>query len=321
MAYQTGSASTQLDFMTKLKDFAVANGWTQDEFDSGNSRMALHKSTVYVQMHWDGTDDIGLWQSLNFTGGQVPGNHPNDSGNIASPTGAITNGRRMNVRTNGPFISHHFFASGDYLYAVIQTAVGIWTNMGFGKLTKLGNWVGGEFAWATFYTEGGGTFLANNTNHSHIFDAACNVADVAACMHVEGLPNQGGTGKWGVFTNASVAPGNDDAAIARVSLFGGMRDGPYANSLSFFKLSAMQGFVPLIPIPAFYQRRDTTPDHLHPLGFLPDIRQLNIGRFVPEQEITIGPDTWIVFPMIQKLSVNSTVAKSGNGGIAIKKIV
>jgi hypothetical protein len=320
MSYQTGSATTQLDFMTKLKDFAVAAGWTQDEFDSGNSRMALHKSTVYVQMHWDGTNDIGLWQSLNFTGGQVPGNHPNDSGNIASPTGAITSGRRINTVTNGPYISHHFFASGDYLYACLQISVGTWVNMGWGKLTKLGNWTGGEFAFASFYAEGGGTFLPGNLNHSQIFDALCNVADVAACMHVEGLPGQGGTGKWGVFTGAGAAPGNDDAAVLRVSLVGSMRDGPYATSLAYFKLSAMQGFVPLIPIPAFYHRRDTTPDHFHPLGFMPDIRQLNIGRFNPEQEIVIGPDTWIVFPMIQKLHVSSSVAKSGNGGFAIKKI-
>lgn len=306
--------------MTKLKDFAVADGWTQDEFDTANDRMALHKSTVYVQFHWDNTDDIGVWQSLNFTGGQLPGNHPNDSGNIASPTGAVTNGRRWHVVSNGPFTSHHFFSNADSIYVALQTSAGQWRFLGFGKISKLGNWTGGEFLFATMAPAGGGAFVMSNASHTHGFDARCNTPDIAACMHVEGLPGQGGTGKWGVFAD-TLAPGNDDAAVARVGLIGGIRDGIIANGLGYFQVSYVQGFVPLLPIPAFYLRRDTTPDHFHPLGFLLDFRQLNIGRFVAEQEVLLGGDTWVIFPALAKINDGTSTPQTGNGGFAIRKIV
>lgn len=306
--------------MTKLKDFMVAAGWTQDEFDTGNDRMSLHKSTVFVQMHWDNTDDIGLWQSLAYTGGNLPGDHPNDSGNIAAATGAITTGRRLNTLTNGPFINHHFFASGNYVYAALQISTGIWRFFGFGILTKLGNWVGGEFAFGTFW---------NNSNvntqsfggHSLVFDVATTDNTVAGCMHVEGLPGQGGTGKWGVFCD-SATPGNDDAAVVRVPLIGGSRGGIYPNGVGYFQLSALNGFVPMMPVPAFYHRRATSPQHIYPLGFLPDFKQLNIGRYVPEQEIVVGGDTWIIFPMTNKIfdGTITGVPQSGNAGYAIKKV-
>jgi len=306
--------------MTKLKDFMVAAGWTQDEFDTGNDRMSLHKSTVYVQFHWDNTDDIGIWQSLGYTGGNLPGNHPDDSGNIAAATGAISTGRRINVLTNGPYINHHFFASGDYVYAAIQISTGIWRHFGCGKVTKLGNWVGGEFLFGTYWH-----VISVNSPlsvlHTTVCDVACTDNTIAACMHLEGMPGQGGTGKWGVFCDSATS-GNDDASVARVPLIGGGRGGIYPNALCYYQLSAAQGLIPLAPIPAIYHRRGTSPQHIHILGFLPDFRQLNIGRFAPEQEVIVGPDTWIIFPQVNKIHdpAQTTIPQTGNQGFAIKKI-
>lgn len=305
--------------MTKLKDFMSANGWTVDEFDTTNDRMALHKSTVYVQFHWDNTDDIGIWQSLGYTGGQLPGNHPDDSGNTASPTGAITAGRRINVLTNGPYINHHFFASGNYVYAAIQISTGVWRFFGCGILTKLGNWTGGEFLFGTYWhVINVNSYLAGV--HTMPFDIACTDNTIASCLHVESMP--GGTAsKWGVFVD-SATTGNDDGGTQRIPLIGGGRGGIFPNAYCYFQLSAIQGMVPLAPVPAIYHRRGTSPQHIHFLGFLPDFRQLNIGRFAPEQEVIIGPDTWIVFPCINKIYdvAQNTIPQSGNQGFAIKKL-
>ena len=60
MAYQTGTASDQTDLMNKLQTFAVANGFTLDNYDSTNRFVSISRpaDNVYVTFYWDGTHTL-----------------------------------------------------------------------------------------------------------------------------------------------------------------------------------------------------------------------------------------------------------------------
>lgn len=324
MPYATGTSSSQEDLMSQFMTFCVANGWTQDEFDAVNDRMALHRGSVYVQFHWDNTNDIAWWQSLGFTPGNLPGQHPGDCGNVAQSTGAITQGRYSEMRSNGPFGVHHFFAPSAapyYAYAAVEVSSGVWRFFGMGTLDKVCDWTGGEFAfamaWYNAYTVPWVTSIATgfDATNGDSYESRANAA-----LHMEGLPGMNANSKWGLFTKGSV-PGNDTAGNPRYCVKGGMRGGFFGNLFCQFRTGNMQNMLPLTPIPAIYWRRDTSPTLMYILGWKPDFKQLNIANFEPGQEVTVGSDVWIIFPMNSKISSGLGIDQSGNTGLAIKKIV
>lgn len=309
--------------MDQFRTFCTGAGWTQDEWDTVNDRLALHRNNVYVQFHWDNTDDIAFWQSLGFTVSLLPGQHPNDAGNAAESTGAITQGRRINVKNNGPFLQHHFFASASapyYAYGAVEVAEGIWRFWGMGEIAKIGDWTGGEFCFGTGWF--GSLSVPYGSTHTMGWDIGVGASSesIASYLHIEGLPNMNASSKWGLFTKGTTL-GNDTAGNPRYPILGGIRGGFYANHLSTFPLGNIQNMLPLIPIPAFYLRTDTTPDLVYLLGHKPDCRQLNMKFFIDTQEITVGSDVWKIFPMNRKLDpTGANVDQSGYGALAFKKI-
>ena len=50
---------------------------------------------------------------------------------------------------------------------------------------------------------------------------------------------------------------------------------------------------------------------------MPDCRYLNGENFEPSEEISLGPDTWKLFPFIKKASSG---VHSGNSFVAYKKV-
>ena len=84
------------------------------------------------------------------------------------------------------------------------------------------------------------------------------------------------------------------------------------------------GGVPLGAYPVFYN-----PANMTYLGQYPDVRQCNVGNLSPAQEITLGPDTWLVFPLKRRGSRDDTnygvspqpVVNSIEYGLAYKKVV
>jgi hypothetical protein len=59
-----------------------------------------------------------------------------------------------------------------------------------------------------------------------------------------------------------------------------------------------------------------------PVGQIPDVYRVNMKSLDAEQEISIGSDTYVVFPLINK-DANNTVAGegySGYEGLAYRKI-
>jgi hypothetical protein len=80
------------------------------------------------------------------------------------------------------------------------------------------------------------------------------------------------------------------------------------------------GWVPIIPIEVYYMRSLSANDGMYYLGNLPNVGHIHLEGIDPAQEITIGADTWIAFPMVRKSDVGGDNQESENAGIVYKKV-
>lgn len=319
MAYQTGTATDLDDLVSKLFTFATANGWTSDQLDTTNNQAALHRNNVYVSFRWStaAPNNLGVYQALGYTGGNQPGTHPNDSGNGAvSGTDATIANERYVALGNGPFPSYAFFLGTGYIHVVVEKSTDVFRHFGFGELVKFGNnWTGGEYCYGMHFTSGNpvdatATLLLDGLGSGSLRPRC-------ATVHVEGLPGQGGTGKWGGVSGLTTAPGNDTAGVAQVNIIGGFRSGPIARQFGVYKGGSAGGLIPTYPIGIFYLNVAGT--NAYYLGYQPDARALNIESFAAKDEVTIGSDVWQVFPAGQKTS-SITNDRTYNQGICYKKV-
>ncbi len=319
MAFEEGTATNQEDFITKLRTFALANGWTSDNFDTGANKFSMNQSGIFVHMGWDDTADIEIHQSLAFiSAGTALGAHTNDSGNGGSSDAL----RSMSDIGNGPFTKHTFFAGTTpslHLYAVLEYAPGLYRHFAAGELDKIGDWTGGEFVCGHNWSQSGANESdPDNSNHSVFMDIGCNLVAIGNTMHLEGMPGEpSAASKWGVSAR-NLTVGNDTDGDERTLLNCGVRGGPYTVSLSGKTSSLTQGLIPLAQIPCFYRDLDPDPDAFYLLGYFPNIRMVNMTSFQPGNEFVQGSDTWVIFPLVRRLDTGS-VERSGFGGLAYLK--
>lgn len=322
MAYETGTPSNIEDLVGKLFTFLVAEGWTQDQLDNTNNWATIHRDSLYVSFRWDATaqTDLALYQSLGYTSG-APHLIASDSGNGDS-TVPIDSGRRVNFTAAGPFTKYYFFASDAapyYCYVVVEVASGRFRHFGFGNLDKLGTWTGGEFVYGHVWNLG--TTQIDNpvtTGHTMFLDGVCTTAANLATVHIEGLTGMGVNDKWGVVGIA--AAGTDRAGNARWALAGGGRAGFWGYALGWLTSSRLNAYKPLIPMPLIWRNTATAPDTWKLLGHQPDISIVNMKHFSPGDEITVGADTWVVFPWVRKQYLLADTEESWNAGVAYKKV-
>ena len=323
MAFINETVSSMSDFATKLDAFAVANGWTQDEFNAGTGRFALHKSTVYVSFRWDtGTpQSLGIYQALGWVGATDPGNHTDDSGNgkVSGTQATIATGR--SVFLDNP-VQWWGFEDDTYIHFIVEISGGIYIHGGFGLMDKIGDWTGGEYAYGYKHKTGTASSPAISVESSVLLDGLAsfsNIEDFVATVHMEGLQNQqgGGSGKWGVCVGAHATFGNDRAAVARGKVVGGFRGGPLAVPWGRFSVDTEKGLQPMYPLLNWYV--DTTAGDTHPLGWMKDVRGFN-GEFrVAAEEVVIGGDTWVVFPSRNK-GTSPIINTSAHQFIAYKQV-
>lgn len=266
----------------------------------------------------------GTGCTLNVTWEGVAGGlHTFDSGN-GDESGAIDTERRMSDVGDSGYVNHWFFSGdeggADYLYAVLEYEPGKFSSFVAGEMVKSGTWTGGEFCGATVYEA---AFDVNDSRHNYMVDGRIDAAgDVseAATIHVENLPNQVASGKWGVVGNFTPSQtGNDGSAVARHSLAGGAREGFLNHAIQGIPANPNNGFVPMVPF-LIWARDQSSGEHWRFLGKLPHIRELNGTSLIAGEEFTIGgSETWKVFPYTRKAA--SGTPHSGNVFFAVRKIV
>jgi hypothetical protein len=331
MAYEAGVPSSIEDLVTKLFTFATANGWTQDELDLTNNYGTLHytsgATSIYVSFRWDTSPstDLAIYQSLGWTTSLQPHQQPNDSGN-GDTTTPINAERRVTFLTPGPYTQYYFFSAETdpfYFYAVVEITSGVFRHFGFGALIKMGNWTGGEFAYGHVWSQNAAQIDdPSGASHAFLLDCIGGSSDIAGTVHIEGMPGQGGTERWGCtgsFTGGTA--GTDTAGVTRRSLMGGSRGGFWGYYMLWFPYSTLNAYKPLVEIPVIWRDTSTAPDTWQWLGVMPDVALINIRNLNAGDEITLGAETWKVFPWVRKQFLQNDTEETRNAGVAYRKQV
>ena len=332
MSYINEQVTSLQDFATKLNTFLTSTpGWTADQFDTGAGKWALHKSTVYVSFRWDTStpNHLGIYHALGYIGGQDPGNHTDDSGNGAiSGTDATIDNARNALIGNTP-IQYWCFEDDTYVHVVVETSANNYVHFGFGILDKLGDWTGGEYCYGfKFYTvnstevgiKGSNSFLLDGLTKDNDPSPQVDREFFCATVHVEDLPNEGGSSKWAVHMGdqGSGDLGTDRATEDRIHFTCGFRGGLLARPFGRFGADSEKALIPAYPIGSFYW--DRTDDSARFMGFMNDVRGANIRYFVGGDEVTVGSDTWVLFPSGFKQTGVSAAGTTAWQGIAYKKV-
>jgi len=318
MSYQTGTATDPEDLMTQLNTFLTGTpGWTANLFSAANNRAVWSKAGVSALLaaQWD-SSAIGMGMIQAFVGDVTPTNQTgyeftNDS---------ITANRHIN-QAAGPYPSYHFFEDDDYIHVVVEISTGIYRHFGFGQSIKLGDWVGGMYSYGQYWDQS----VANIDNPlTTIHNGALSGANSTNAtrtdgVHAQGLPDQVGSTKY--LRASSNQSTDDDAAVVGQFFPAGWSDGQNIHFMSA-QDSQLNGFKPLIPIPFYQWYTPSAPDNARLMGYYPDVRTVNLEGLNPAQEITVGSDTWVVFPITRKGNngLSFDQEQSYNFGLAYKKV-
>jgi len=337
MAYQTGTATDLGDLLSKLDTFLVANGWTQDDFDDGASVAAegfanWTKNSMSIGMKWiaNSPESLSLHQATAHSGSGFPGTHTNDSGNgyndAFGSNSQLEGERCVSEIGDGPFVSYHFFendASPAYVHIVVESASETFKHFGWGELNKFNDWTGGEYCYGHYQD----TFLNSSgvdvNSYAMLDGISATVTTVGrrnATIHAEGLPHQGASEKWLHHSGGLTSTDPDfvdTAGETKQIAFGGFRGGPVAYLLGEFRGDVSTGHIPMYPLAIF--THDFANNFIYYLGSVADIRGIDIFHFSAGQEVTVGSDTWVVFPSSRRTEDN-IVNRTYYQGIAYKKV-
>lgn len=321
------------DLFTKLSTFLQAQGWTEDNSDT--DRLEIHNGTSFVQFRWDevSPNHVSIYSSTAYVALTDPGSHTNDDGMgaIGTTDADFENGRR--ARLGSAPIQFWCFADGtaNYAHVVVRVDATRYVHFGFGILDKFGDWTGGEYCYGhydnvdSFRSNGSqrGDFLSylldgRSTYHNNQTVSIVTESDLLNSMPtmriVAGQFPGSIVSDWAVVAGArhpfNTDVGDDRGGNQRSRCFGGYRDGTTASAFGGFNGRSVDGIVPMYQIPVFYTTASTgLAGTTFYLGSMPDVRGINIAYFAPGETITIGGETWTVFPVEPK----GTVSGSYNG--------
>ena len=324
MAETTGSATGLEDFFGKLLTYVgTLSGWTVDEtittVDSGR-QCAVSKGNLFVQWRWDtaSPNSVAMYQSTGFASATRAGTQAGDSGsgyNTNNDTDEldITSERCIEEMGNAAFPSYYFYtnSSATYVHVAVEITAGDFRHFGFGNLEKFGDWntgSGGEYV----YGQQGATFSTPHLNEAASFLLDGNLQDSprwrsAATMLLSGLPDQGtevyGT-IWGD-ANGTADDGSDTAGNPRLKVQGGARGGPLAFGFGWAPPESSTGLSLFQPIACFYKNDVQSPSRVYLLGFQPDVRFVGLKYLAAKDTVTLGSQTWRVFPMVRRVDGSS----------------
>ena len=349
------------DFLTKLDAFLTTAGagnpgWTAEDVDgSGNSldtstgEWAISKTDsasgehCQVAFQWDTATpgNLGIYQYHDASGpgsynnSNSPWAQTNDSGNGAASTSNATLATSRHCPIGNTPIQYWCFTGDTYVYVVVEISPGEYRHFGFGVLEKFNDWDGGSFAYGWRYQNSASTFAGHalENRSTHLLDGRAfesggvTMQDYVATVRCENLPNQPANGMWAI--NSGAQPGNDygqdrqAVPVDRVSFGGGYRQSPEAGIAGLMVGTITSGNVQTYPIVSYYVDYNDAvgDDPIYAMGVMPECRGFHLKFFEAEQEVSIGGDTWQVFPSKTRAdgSAGDVQFTTGHQGIAYKQ--
>jgi hypothetical protein len=301
--YETGTATDTTDLIDKLIAFATTNGWTVNTPASGR---VFTKGGLFFGLQW-GVSTVNVAGATGYNAGAAWNAQPGASG-----TQPLSNDMA------GPFNSYHFFTdtAPDYLHVVVEKTPGVYKHFMFGQLVKHGTFTGGEYIGAVYWHPTNVSSVVtpnypNNTYHALPFDGAASNAPAANRSSVR-ADIDSKTDNWMLFQSANSYNGNHAKGAIRASTI--------LEALQERTPNQFNQITPLLPMMIAAERPSTVTS---PLGYVPDMRLVNVSNIDPGAVVTIAGIEWLVFPLIQKTQTfnvsGSTVPSSGTYGFAYRR--
>lgn len=185
MAYETGSYSTLEQFITALKVFSEAHGWTTDEFSDfrGGKRLSHHNSDG-IYLHWYSANNIQVniayrYTNASYTGpyvnrivlhagtGYQAGIHPawQPGVDLASIDNYYSTTSSRQIVTTGQipvYGTYHFLALNNYLAFFIDTGQ---QTLEYFLICKISSISGGDASCIITASRGASTSASDTINH------------------------------------------------------------------------------------------------------------------------------------------------------------
>lgn len=313
MAYAELTATSPDDVIDKIATFASSNGWTihRNNLVSTNRTLTLSKGTDYIHVYNTNNTDIYLLISVGYDGALAPSAQPNPSG--SAQTNLLA----------GPYTKLYLFADSspsNYIHVAVETSGGIFRHMSFGMMDKLGTWTGGTYVDGTYWELGNLTAYFWGDYHSALFCSRSNVPNTTCGSIRCDIAEDSVTNGFARLTD------NGFSYRAYTGLYCGRSnnaDGTGYLTSQFYDRNAAP-FSSQVTLGTILADVSRTGGFWSTLGAFPNVRYLNIANFAPGQEITIGTDTWKVFPMLRKGvgtwgNPAGNIPYSNNHGYAFKK--
>ncbi|HEL3182373.1 TPA: hypothetical protein UME25_004553 [Stenotrophomonas maltophilia] len=323
MAYaeftNVANVQTLIDLVVQ---FAQANGWTveRNNLVGANRTATLRIPGVSDYVHLFNTEQVTLRSriSIGYVAGATPAAQP-----LVSPRDVHS------WQLQGPFPRLKLFANAYAIHvAIAQATAGEYRHHAFGVLEKAGSYVGGTYVDGTYWAPTGSSSGMVSASGNNVVLFGHNTS-TTGCGHVRADSTEDGR------TNSFHTVGNYFGGALGTEGQAGSGVGTIAQTTSSASYDSMwlgwalggtdentfSGRSVLQPIQLTVRRAGTNP-YLSPIGRVSGLRACYLEKLEPEQEITIGEDTWMVFPWLRKLAMSSVAnapPASGNYGWAVKK--
>lgn len=314
MAYsETAGVATPQDLVNAIAVFAGANGWTvvRNDLVSTTRTITLkHASTDYIHVSNTATT-LYTVASIDNNVLQPPLSQTRRSSQATADVGV------------GAYTKIYLFADttpSRYIHVVIELATaGSARHMALGMVDKLEAFTGGTYVDATAWTTGptGGDYT-NTSNHalfgsdiSAVVGSGGVRCDFAADSRTDAwFAYRGNAAVGSLSANSCIRPTPGASTVSP--------DGPVYmcrstdnNNFSNRSIGHMIGVYVFRTVAAYWSQ----------IGTVPNLRMISMTKFFFGQEVSIGGDTWKMFPMI-RFGVGVTpgfVQSSGDLGYAYKK--
>ncbi len=318
MAYETGTASGINNLLSKLATFIGANmtGWTIDKnsaatvMSTSGYWLTVHKNSVYHTMlgyHPSGNHYVYTYLHTGFNGAGTP---QQQSGRPLN-AGLDVYGYAGNI-TGDAVNTYHFFSDGDQCcHVAIEISPNLYSFFGFGQYidqTVSGNTVK-DFIYSTFWSAYSSYYDDPWSLHNSKIGQGCREHDSQHAGTMVAY-NDGVSTKFVIPTN-SFSGTTTNSIQGYINLYDKwMQKYQIYGAGNFTNHSVLQP-IPVMGCPS--------PNTANPrlVCYIPNVALCRLETYEIAQEITIGSDTWVVFPWRTK----AASTKSTMNGYAFKKIV
>jgi hypothetical protein len=305
--YATGTPTSLADFLNDLATFAISAGWTVDHngVELGSDYwLAVHNGSCYLDYYVPPSNDrIQLYGATGYSGGSGHAGQANSSVNFSM----------LFPAPPGPFNAYHFFSTTTggvtYLHALLEYSAGNFLHIHGGCLKPIGGASPCTYTAATQWSAiaGGNSSSDGGPSQFNLTPFSAEQAGpTSGFRSFQVLATVDSTLRW--FYPSNVSPGRAIGAVKSNS----------KNVHAFARApNTFNQLSPFIPLSLFVER--ASGNIFSYLGDVIDMRWVNLGNNQAKDEITIGSDTWKVFPVISKQPFGSPTAATGNYGFAFRK--